>query len=215
MQRYRAYYLFAVLGALAVVSIALSGAPLLAATPSPSFTIAATNVTMSSNFATGTGSTSFTLTSVNDYAGNVGIICGGPTVPAGVTVPVCNLGGPAILTVEVLTANQTATGTVVLLNTRPPCSPCPVSLPHPASHKLVTGLALAGALLFGFGFRRSKQRWLVLTFLAVGSLAGLAGIGACGGNKSVVTPGTYVYTVSAVDMTTSATVNTSINVTVP
>lgn len=81
MQRYRAYYLFAVLGALAVVSIALSGAPLLAATPSPSFTIAATNVTMSSNFATGTGSTSFTLTSVNDYAGNVGIICGGPTVP--------------------------------------------------------------------------------------------------------------------------------------
>jgi len=88
-------------------------------------------------------------------------------------------------------------------------------LPHPASHKLATGLALAGALLFGIGFRRSVQRWLVLTFLAVGALAGLVGISACGANDNVVTPGTYVYTVSAVDMTTSATVSTSINVTVP
>jgi hypothetical protein len=49
----------------------------------------------------------------------------------------------------------------------------------------------------------------------VGALAGLAGISACGGNNSVVTPGTYAYTVTATDVNTSATVTATFNVTVP
>jgi len=87
-------------------------------------------------------------------------------------------------------------------------------LPRPAGHKLATGLALAGVLLFGLGFRRSTRRWLVLTFLALGSLAGLVGFSACGSNN-VVTPGTYAYTIVATDTTTNVSVTTSINVTVP
>jgi len=74
---------------------------------------------------------------------------------------------------------------------------------------------LAGALLFGFGFRRRAARWLTLTLLAVGTLAGPAGISACGGNNSVVTPGTYAYTFMAKDLTTNTSVTTSVNVTVP
>ncbi len=121
---------------------------------------------------------------------------------------------PVIVT---LTANQTATGTVEFLNFPPPCTPCPVSLPRREEHGLTQGLALAGALLFGFGFRRRAARILTLTLLAVGVLAGLAGISACGGNKSVVTPGTYTYTLTAasLDTNTVAPVTTSISVTVP
>jgi hypothetical protein len=67
----------------------------------------------------------------------------------------------------------------------------------------------------GVGLRRRAARWLSLTLLAAATLAGLAAIGACGGNSSVVTPGTYAYTIMAKDMNSSLTVNASINVTVP
>ncbi|MGA3071889.1 MAG: hypothetical protein ABSD43_16910 [Terracidiphilus sp.] len=88
-------------------------------------------------------------------------------------------------------------------------------MPHRRGHGLAPGFALAGALLLGFGFRRRAARWFTLTLLAVGALAGLAGISACGGNNSVVTPGTYAYTVTATDVNTSATVTATFNVTVP
>ncbi len=210
MQRNRLLQsLWAILG----VSLALSAARAFAATPS--FTITATNVTMSSAASSGTGSTTFTLTSVNGYAGNVGIICSSPTVPSGVSVPLCNLGGPAIVNEEALTANQVATGIVAFLNSHPPCDgPCPVNLPQRKNHGLAPGLALAGALLIGFRFRRRARRWLTLTLLAVGALIGLAGIGACA-NNNAVTPGTYTYTIEAEDMSTYAYVTTSVNVTVP
>jgi hypothetical protein len=72
----------------------------------------------------------------------------------------------------------------------------------------------------GFGFRRRAARWLTLTLLAVGTLAGFAGISACGGNSSnnsVATPGTYVYTFTAADMNSNShvSVTTSVSVTVP
>jgi hypothetical protein len=72
-------------------------------------------------------------------------------------------------------------------------------------------------LLLGLGFRRRAARWLTLTLLAAGTLAGLAGITSCGGNSSnsVVTPGTYVYTFTARDMNTNVAMTTSVNVTVP
>lgn len=90
-----------------------------------------------------------------------------------------------------------------------------MSLPRRRGHGLAQGLALAGALLFGFGFRRRAARWLTLTLFAVGTLTGLAGISACGGNNSVVTPGTYAYTIMAKDLNTNASVTTSVNVIVP
>ncbi len=51
--------------------------------------------------------------------------------------------------------------------------------------------------------------------LLLGTLAGLAGISACGANNSVVTPGTYAYTAAAIDVNTAASVSTTFNVTVP
>jgi hypothetical protein len=207
----RAYHTCVPLGVVAVVVFSCS--PVLAATPS--FSVAATNVTMSSNAASGTGSTSITLTSVNGYAGTVGFICSPPTTAGGVNLPVCNFGGPAYVLFETLTANQTATGTIAFRNSPPPCNPCPVNMPRRGGHRLPSSLALAGALLVGLGFRRRAPRWLTLALFTVGSLAGLVGIGACGGNNSVVTPGTYTYTVSAVDMKTSASMTTSVMVTVP
>jgi hypothetical protein len=214
MQHRRTFLLVA---SLLAFTAAYSGRNALAS--APSFTITATNVTMSSNAASGTGSTSITLTSVNGYAGTVGIICSGPTESGASNLPICNLGGPAYVAFETLTANQTASGTVAFYNSHPPCNPCPVNLPRRAGHRLPVGLALAGALVFGFGFQRKAPRWLVLILVTVGSLAGLAGISACGGNSAnnVVTPGTYTYTLSAVDMNTppSASVTTSVTVTVP
>jgi len=53
----------------------------------------------------------------------------------------------------------------------------------------------------------------------VGILAGLAGVACGAGNRNTLTPGTFVYTVSAMYTGTTTTptlaVNTTVNVTVP
>jgi hypothetical protein len=203
------------------VSLVLTGFPALAATPS--FTITATNATMSSSSSSGLGSSSFTLTSVNGYTGKVFVGCQPPTLSAEVKIPYCGPGsaGNAAIPAQppiTLTANAVVTGTIPFFNFPvPSCSsgPCPASLPHRGVRRLAQGLALAGALLFGFGFRRRAARWLTLTLFVVGALAGLAGISACGANNNVVTPGTYPYTITATDVNTSVSVTTSVNVMVP
>lgn len=172
---------------------------------------------MSSSGSTGSATSTFTLTSVNGYAGTIDIGCEPPTPPTGVKVPFCDLSvGPA-RPPYTLTANLVVTGIIPLVNASPPCTDvCPVILPHHRSHRFAPSLALAGMLLVGFGFRRRRARWLALMLVAAGALAGLAGITACGGaNTNVVTPGTYAYTVSATDVKTSVSITTSINVTVP
>jgi hypothetical protein len=213
------YRLAVFLGLVLTVSLVFTGFTALAATPS--FTITATNVAVSSSTSSGVGSSTFTLTSVNGYAGSVRVSCAPPTPPVGIKVPYCTGGfpGPAAVPAQppiTLTADEVVTGTVPFYNAPVPCSnPCPVSLPHRDSHKLAQGIALAGALVLGFGFRRRAARRLTLMLLAVGTLAGLAGISACGANNSVVTPGTYAYTITATDVNTAVAVNTSVNVTVP
>jgi hypothetical protein len=203
---------------LAFISVSC-GSLALAATPS--FTITATSVTMSSNTSSGTGSTTFTLTSVDGYAGSVRVGCDAPTPPAGVKVPYCgDIGnGAAVVPVQppiTLTANEVVSGTVSFINSPAPCSnPCPVSLPRRGGHGLAPGVALAGVLLFGFGLRRRAARWLTLMLFALGILAGLAAISACGANNTVVTPGTYAYTLTATDINTNVSVTTPVNVTVP
>jgi hypothetical protein len=203
------------LGLLLTASFVFAGFPALAATPS--FTITATNATLSSNTSSGAGISTFTLTSVNGYAGSVIVGCQPPTPPAGVKVPLCGGGyaSPSAIPAQppiTLAANQVVTGTVPFYNIP---VPVPVSLPRRGGHELAPGLALASALLLGFGFRRMASRWLMLTLLAAATLAGLAGISACGANNSVVTPGTYAYTITATDTKTAVAVNTSINVMVP
>lgn len=211
---------FVLLGLLLIVSLALSASPALAATPG--FTIATTNVTMSSSGSSGTGVTDFTLTSVNGYTGSVHIGCAAPTPPSGVKVPYCgDMGAVGTAAVPVqppitLTANEVVTGTFSFINAPVPCTnPCPANLPRHRGHGLAQGLALAGALLLGFGFRRRAAHWLTLFLLAAGTLASLAGISACGANNNVVTPGTYAYTLTATDVSTAASVSSSFNLTVP
>lgn len=198
---------------LLTAALAPMGFPALAATPG--FTLAATNVTMSSSGSGGQGSSSFTLTSVDGYSGSIRISCTAPIPPAGVKVPLCDTGGAVAPPTYTLSANQVVTGTIPLDNAVAPCNPCPVSLPRHRDHGLGQGVGLAGALLFAFGLRRRAARWLTLACLAFASLAVLAAISACGGNNNVVTPGTYAYQITAMDINTSAAVSTSINVTVP
>jgi hypothetical protein len=194
------------LGSLLTLILAVSGSPALAATPD--FTLATTNVTMSSSDANGNGSTAFTLTSVNGYTGTITVACIPPNPPAGVKVPNC--GGGAIARAYTLTANGVATGAMDLDN-----SPVPEPVVHwqpGGSLRKATGIAMAGLLLFGFGIRRRAARWLTLLLLAAGTLAGIS---ACGASNSVVTPGTYAYALRATDINTSASVTTPFSVTVP
>ncbi|MGO9339948.1 MAG: hypothetical protein ACLPY1_20810 [Terracidiphilus sp.] len=207
MQRYRLLVLPRIILAFSFV---VSGSLALAATPD--FTIAATNVTMSSNTSSGTGSSTFTLTSVNGYTGSVKIGCNWPDPPAGVKVPYCGNGIPVVIQPYTLTANQVVTATIGFYNAP---VPIPVTQLRRRGQGLAPGLALAGALLAGFGIRRRSARWLTLTLLAVGALAGLAGIGACGGTSNFTTPGTYGYTITATDIKTNVSVTASIDVTVP
>ncbi|MGD0731850.1 MAG: hypothetical protein ABR956_11340 [Terracidiphilus sp.] len=188
-------------------SVVMSGSSALAATPD--FTITATKVTMSSAASSGTGSSTFALTSVNGYTGSVRVACSYPDLPAGVQGPYCG-GGPAAPALA-LNANQVVKGTIAFFF----CSDmtCPVSLPRREGHRRVPGLALAGGLLFGFALCRRAAPALVLFLLAIGALAGLAGISACSNNA--MTPGTYAYTITATDANTNASVTTSTNVTVP
>ena len=91
--------------------------------------------------------------------------------------------------------------------------------PLPSGHLPAAGLALSGALLFGFGLRRRARRWLTLLLLAAGTLAGVGGISACV-IVNVMTSGTYQYTISAdyapsLQTPLSALVTTNIEVTVP
>jgi hypothetical protein len=210
----RIYRLAVFLGLLLSAGLAFTSSQALAATPS--FTISATNVTMSTDTSSGTGSTTFTLTSISGYTGTVAVGCIPPTSPAGVTVPLCNVtvGVPRSPNYT-LAANQVATGYMDFANAIEPCNKgCPASLPRRVEHGLAPSLALAGVLLIGFGFRSRAPRWLVLMLCALGTLAGLAGISACA-NNNVVTPGTYAYTITVTDVNTGVSVNASVNVTVP
>jgi hypothetical protein len=166
----------------------------------PSFTISASSATLPTS---GTGSIPFTLTSVSSFAGYVGVSCG-PAQPP-----------------YTLTANGTVAGSLNLVAYIPPCSnPCPVKLLSPPRHRGAVNLALASVLLLGLSFRRRPARWLTLVLCAVGILAGLAGVNACGaGAGKTLTPGTFAYTVSATQTGTttspSLVANTTVNVTVP
>jgi hypothetical protein len=195
----------------------------------PAFTISASNVTMP---ASGMGAIPFTLTSVNGFAGSVVVGCSPASQPAGSILPQC--GNGVVVVPYTLTANGTTTGTLNLIAYNPPCSgPCPIKLLSPPRqrgavnlaeaggldrprHRGAATLALAGVVLLGFGFRR-RARQLRLMLLVVGIMAGLAGV-SCGANHNTLTPGTFAYTVSAVEVTTNSptvAVSTTVNVTVP
>lgn len=82
-------------------------------------------------------------------------------------------------------------------------------------------MALVGALVLGIGLRR-RARWpLALPLVVVGSLACIMEMAACGGRSGTsMQPGTYPYTITAVNSPTVGTgptyvATTIIQVTVP
>jgi hypothetical protein len=196
----------------AILSISFGLASGRAYAATPSFSISASNVTMS---ATGSSVVSFTLTSVDGFSGKVDVICDPTNAPAGASLPLCGqpspVADPQIYTVP---ANGTVQGSFPLLAAFPSCSgSCPIKLDKPRRGS-ARGLVLAGVLIFGFGlsFRRRVARIFLFGLLAFGMLAG---IGACGGSGRTLTPGVWPYVVQAGAQSSNETVSTTINVTVP
>lgn len=178
-----------------------------AATAPPVLT--ATNVTMPSS---GNGSSEYTLTGIPD-AGTVTIGCLFTGTVSTAKIPNCTAPFPIIN----VTKGQTLTGSVPFY---PFGAAVPVGL-HRTTHRTgglqMAGLTVAGLLLLGLGYRRQARRWLALTMLAAGTLAGA--VSGCGGLSTAMTPGTYQYTITAsyqdtVSPTSSAILDAKVNVTV-
>jgi hypothetical protein len=174
------------------------------AAPAPSFTIAATNVTMPSggSFA----SSPFTLTSVNSYAGQVLVSCAYTGGNMGARVPTCGIyTNPNFA----LGANQTVKGSLTL-------SPYGKVIPFSAERRTGVGspgvpvLAVAILCFFTLGRRlRVAGRSWIATIIA--GLVVIAGITSCGSGLS----GTFPSTVTALDAKANASAKTTIMVTVP
>ncbi len=180
--------------------VLVTGVPSRAATAP--FAIAATDVTMTRS---GTAISQFTITGI-PLDGTIYLRCAyaGNTAMEKM-VPICPMTPPRLYTV---TAGGTLQGPITFY---PPTN---VAIPASAP---VAGAALAAVLLLGLGFRRRCRGCLALLALCVACLAGMT---ACGGSNNGMTPGTYPYTITAVNNATSTTplsvmVNTTINVTVP
>ena len=174
----------------------------------PAFAISATKVTMPMS---GGGSTQYTVNGI-PMTGTLSVVCLNPTVAAGTRTPTCEY-GPLVGPVQV-TAGQTVTGDFSFF---PYGSAIPLSQ-HRRSGAPASGLALAGVLLFGFGFRRKAMRWLAVAVAAV-FLACLSSVCGCAGNPMAMTPGAYRYTLTATNgnplNNVVASVSTTIAVTVP
>jgi hypothetical protein len=211
MQRHR---LLVLVGSFFAVVCGLSSLPALAVTP---FTITATNVTMPTN-----GSLGISQYTVSDIpgAGTVTISCAysGPATTAKIPQFCGIVGAPGI---PVPAGETTFSGNILFVpygQTPPPGMGKLHDVPLPSGHLPATGLALDGALMLGFGFRRRASRWLALFLLAAGSLASAAGISGCSAGNPM-TSGTYQYTITAVFNPSMTNVleptNTTISVTVP
>jgi hypothetical protein len=199
----RVLLLFA--ASLAII-LGLAGKPLPASTPS--FTITASNTTFA---ASGPSAVPWTVTSLNGYTGTVNVDdCGPVNAPEGAMLPSC--GGSISPSTDTVPANGSVSGQLPLYNGAVPVA---VGL-NGARKGSAAGLALAGALLVGFGFSRRSRRRLALMLLALCTLAGMAGITACGGSSGpTLTAGVWPYTMSAVDINTGDRVSTTFSLTVP
>ncbi|HME58436.1 MAG TPA: hypothetical protein VKF63_08855 [Terracidiphilus sp.] len=211
MQCHRKLILF---GSLFAIVCWLSGVRALAVTP---YAITATNVTMPSS---GYGTSQFTVSGIPG-AGTVTIGCAysGPVTVAKIPQFCGVVGAPGI---PVPAGETTFSGNILFVpfGQVPPPGLAELRLtPHHSGHLPATALALAGALMLGFSFRRRARRWLAMIVFATVTLVGLAGISGCiEGN--VMTPGTYQYTISAAwtasgPVILSQLATTNINVTVP
>ena len=199
-----------VLGGLAlVVSCASIEAGEVDVTP---FAIKATDLTMpshtvvdTSDGVTGfhTGSSEITVTGIPDD-GTLAIRCwySGPATQAKIPQQCGTVGLPPVRPV---TGGKTFYGAVSFVpygKLRVPGVDGflqPRRAPTVSGHPAAVALALAGALMFGFGFRRSRLRWLALIVFVACVLAGALESSARGKEFKFppMTPGAYQYTIAA------------------
>lgn len=175
--------------------------PAAAHAATPAFTVSATNVIMP---ASGMGTSTVTATSENSYAGRLVIACDSANSSMGAHLPLC-FGHP--VTGLAVAANKSAQLQLYLVPYGQ--APPPVSS-RTSGWKGEAPLALAGALLLGFGLRR-RARKLGWFTLAAALFAASAGITACGGGAH----GTFTYNVVATDSATSASTTATFTVTLP
>lgn len=189
-----------------VFCLCVVGARTLAAA-TPAFTISAANTAVS---ASGTGTTRFTLIASNVYAGTVVVNCEAANPPADAKLPYC--GGSAVLA-EKLSPGETVSGSVLLTGPRVPGT---AGMQHRQGARSAAGLALAGATMLFLRPGRRRRRSLALAVIAVCVLlTGFAGISACGGSGAGLTSGTFPYSITGTDITTSAEASSTFLVTVP
>jgi len=177
----------------------------------PGFSIKASNVRISGQ---GTATSQFTVKSVNGYAGQVGVICNGPSpgLTGNLILPQC--ANPAV--VVSLPANGSATGSVSFY---PPTGVAALR-PDGRSGGRGSGVPLAATLagaagLFGLKWRR-KPRCFRSFLMGATGLGLLSCVAGCVGNGGLaMTPGTYTYTLAGTsDTLPVSSASTTITVTV-
>jgi len=170
----------------------LGSVGLTARAATPGVKLTATNVSMGDR---ATGTSQFTLTSVNGFTGQVGVVCVGPVPgPYNEVLPDCS--HPAqVITVP---ANGSVSGTMQFI---PPWT-IPTAklrdLPgRPRRGPLGTPVAAGGlftACLLGLSLRRGWGQRLSVMGLAAAGLVGLGSVSGCIGQGGLaMTPGSYPY----------------------
>lgn len=175
----------------------------------PSFTITATSVSLPGQ---GTGSSQITLTSVNGFAGTVGVSCYDPVV-TNATEPVLPSCAETVKNL-VVPANGSVSGSILFY---PPwdtsyetASLLTRTKPH-HSAPLLAGVFI-GCGLLGWRFRNTLSRCgaLIAAAFFCLSLAGL--VGCMGRGGLAMTPGTYAYTISGTSPGLTQTTTASVTV---
>lgn len=181
---------YLLLPAIFYVSLAILTAGDAAAATSPGFTIAASNVSVSD---TGSGSSSYTVTSEGGFTGQVGVSCVPPEINGTLAIPSCDV-AEQFLTIP---SNGSVSGTM-------PFTPPPeVTAKNDGGHKHhPAGPLAAGAMvLAGFAAARRRLRWdrtLSALALCAGLFACLSATG-CGGHGGLaMAHGSYSYNIQAV-----------------
>lgn len=182
-----------------------------AASTTPGITITATNVSISDK---GTAVSHFTVTSVNGFSGQVGVICKGldSNVVPELILPDCTFATQRFQ----LAANGSISG---IMTFYPPDNiPASASLrgsPRQPGSTLPIAGVLTAAGLFCFRIRRKRPGRLLLSLLAIAGVVSLAGVTGCIGHGGLaMTHGDWGYTITATPVSGAAPAVANISVVV-
>jgi hypothetical protein len=182
----------------------------------PSFTIAATNVTVSAG--TGAGTSTVTITPQAGFIGNVTLTAAVSSSPANaVDLPSFNFGSSSAIALAGASAQKVALAVAI---TGTGSSQCVSSLATPRKPLWPAGgAALACVLLFGIPARRRRWRAMLgmvaLCAMLAGGLVGCVAPQSSGCSASAAggtTVGTYTVTITGTSNSVSATTKITVQV---